>query len=125
MIGNKYIKVLFEYPDIDTSLNQLLELLKSRDKKFIDSLYEAIDIDTCNDNEIRYLTLISALTDYYLQIYGLEVPNWLRDKRLSFDKPYYHSRRISDFDKVKLLYTSPAPFRARNVCFDLEGLKRI
>lgn len=125
MIGNKYIKVLFEYPDIDTSLNQLLELLKSRDKKFIDSLYEAIDIDTCTDNEIRYLTLISALIDYYLQIYGLEVPNWLRDERLSFDKPYYHSRRISDFDKVKLLYTSPAPFRARNVCFDLEGLKRI
>lgn len=125
MIGNKYIKVLFEYPDIDTSLNQLLELLKSRDNKFIDSLYEGMDIGTCNDSEIRYLTLISALIDYYLQIYGLEVPDWLRDERLSFDKPYYHSRRISDFDKVKLLYTSPAPFRARNVCFDLEGLKRI
>lgn len=27
MIGNKYLKELFEYPDEDTSLNQLLELL--------------------------------------------------------------------------------------------------
>lgn len=125
MIGNKYLQGLFEYPDEDTSLNQLLELLKSRDKKFIDSLYVPVNIDICNDKEIRYLTLVSALIDYCLQIYGLDVPNWLRDEKLSFDEPYYHSRRISEFDKVKLQYTNPAPLRARNVYFDLEGIKRV
>jgi hypothetical protein len=125
MIGNKYLKTLFEYQDTDTSLNQLLELLKSRDENFIDSLYEEIDIDICNDKEIKFLTIISALIDYYMQINDFKVPDWLRDERLSFDRPYYHSRRISDFDKIKLLYSSPAPFRARNVCFDLEGIKRV
>lgn len=126
MIGNKYLQALFEYPDEDTSLNQLLELIKSKDMKFIESLkYEPVDVGLCNDEEIRYLTLVSALIDYYLQLYGMEVSDWLRDKKLSFDKPYYHSRRIRDFDKVKLLYTNPAPFRARNVYFDLQGIKRV
>lgn len=125
MIGNKYLQILFEHTDEDTSLNQLLELIKSKDKEFIDSLYEAINLDICNDKEIKYLTIISALIDYYLQIYGFEVPDWLRDEKLSFSKPYYHSRRISDFDKIKLQYTNPAPFRARNVYFYLDGIKRV
>lgn len=35
MIGNKYLQTLFNYPDEDTSLNQLLEMLKYKDMKFI------------------------------------------------------------------------------------------
>lgn len=38
MIGNKYIKKLFNYPDEDTGINELLELLKYKDLNFIDSL---------------------------------------------------------------------------------------
>lgn len=125
MIGNKYLKDLFEYKDEDTSINQLLELLKSKDMKFINSLNNPIDIDNCNDEEIKYLTKVSALIDYYLQLHNIEVPDWLRDKRLSFEKPYYHSKRISDFEKLKLLYNNPSPFKARNVYFDLQGIKRI
>ena len=79
MIGNKYLKDLFEYPDEDTSINQLLELLKSKDIKFLNSIYEPVDIDNCNDEEIKYLTKVSALIDYYLQLNNMEVPDWLRD----------------------------------------------
>lgn len=125
MIGNKYLKSLFEYPDEDTSINQLLELLKSKDMKFINSLYEPIDLDRCNNEEIRYLTKVSALIDYYLQLHNIEVPDLLRDEKLRFEKPYFHSKRIGDFDKVKLQYTNPAPFKARNVYFDLHGIERI
>ncbi len=75
--------------------------------------------------EIKYLTKVSALIDYYLQLHNIEVPDWLRDNRLSFEKPYYHSKRISDFEKLKLLYNNPSPFKARNVYFDLQGIKRI
>lgn len=125
MIGNKYLQDLFNYPDEDTSLNQLLESLKYKDMEFIDSLNTPIDLDLCTDEEIIFLTKISALIDYYLQIHGIEVPSWLRDNRLIFDRPYYHSRRISDFDKLKLQYTNPAPFKARNVYFDLEGIGRV
>ena len=38
MIGNRYLRDLLEYPDEDSSINQLLELLKYKDTKFIDSL---------------------------------------------------------------------------------------
>jgi hypothetical protein len=126
MIGNKYLRDLFNYPDEDTSLNQLLELLKCKDAEFIDSLKrEPVDINSCTDLEIKFLAKASALIDYYLQLHNIEVPGWLRNEKLSFKKPYYHSRRISDFDKVRLQYTNPAPFRARNVYFDLEGIKRV
>lgn len=125
MIGNKYLQALFNYPDEDTSLNQLLELLKYKDMKFIDSLKESIDLSLCTDKEIKYLTKVSALIDYYLQIHDIEVADWIRDEKLSFDKPYYHSRRISDFEKLKLQYTNPSPFRARNVYFDLDGINRV
>lgn len=126
MIGNKYLQDLFAYTDEDTSLNQLLELLKYKNMRFIDSLSnESISLDLCTDEEIRYLTKVSALIDYYLQVHGIKVPNWLRDEKLQFDKPYYYSRRISDFEKFKLQYTNPAPFKARNVYFDLDGIGRV
>lgn len=125
MIGNKYLQQLFEYPDEDTSINQLLELLKSKDMKFVHSLKEPVNIDLCTDKEIEFLTKVSALIDYYLQIHRIEVPNWLRDDKLKFDKPYYYSKRISDFEKLRLQYTNPAPFRARNVYYDLQGIQRV
>ena len=125
MIGNKYLKGLFGHIDEDTTINQLLELLKSKNMKFINSLYEPIDIDNCNDEEIKFLIKISALIDYYLQLHKIEVPAWLRDERLRFEKPYYHSKRLTDFEKVKLQYINPSPFKARNVYFDLHGIERI
>ncbi len=126
MIGNKFLEDLFNYPDEDTSLNQLLDLLKYKDKSFIESLTkEPADLNLCTNEELEYLTKTSALIDYYLQIHGLEVPDWLRDKRLLFVRPYYHSKRLSDFDKFKLQYTNPAPFRARNVYFDLDAIDRV
>ncbi len=126
MIGNEYLQSLFEYPDEDTSFNQLLELLKSKDIEFIDTiLQQTVDIDLCDGDEIKYLIKASALIDYYLQLHGIEVPAWLRDEKLRFEKPYYHSKRISDFEKVKLQYTNPSPFRVRNVYFDLKGIERV
>jgi hypothetical protein len=126
MIGNRYLQALFAYSDEDTSLNQLLEFLKYKDLNFINSLSkEALDIDACNNEEIEYLTKASALIDYYLQIHGIEVPVWLRNEKLVFENPYYHSKRIKDFDKVKLQYTNPSPFRTRNVYFDLQGINRV
>lgn len=125
MIGNEYLQALFDYPDEDTALNQLLEILKYKDQAFITSLNDPCDLDLCTDLEINYLTKVAALIDYSLQIHKLDVPVWIRDERLSFDTPYYHSKRLSDFDKVKLIYSSPGPFRARNVYFDLHGIERV
>ena len=125
MIGNKYLQSLFDYQDEDTSLNQLLEMLKYKDAEFIESLNNPVNLELCTDKEIIYLTKVSSLIDYCLQLYDIEVPEWLRDEKLSFDKPYYHPKRISDFEKIKLQYTNPSPFKTRNVYFDLEGINRV
>lgn len=125
MIGNEYLDELYNNVDEDTSLNQILELIKSKDKNFIQSLEKPIDLDICNPEELKFIIKVSAIVDYFFQINGIDVPEWLRDSRLKFDKPYYHSKRISDFDKIKLMYSSPAPFSIRNVYFDLSGLIRV
>lgn len=125
MIGNKYLSELYKTVDEDTALNQIMEMLKSKDIEFIESLKTPIDLGLCDTNELVHLTKIAAILDYILQLNGIEVPSWVRDKRLAFQTPYYHSRRISDFEKIRLMYSSPAPFRARNVYFDLDALTRI
>lgn len=108
MIGNKYIEGLFNYPDEDTSINELLELLKYKDPNFIDSLKkEDINLDLCTNDEIKYLTKVSSLIDYYFQIHEFKIPKWIRDERLQFDMPYYHSKRINDFERLKLQIESP------------------
>ena len=126
MIGNKYLEDLFNYADEDTSINQLLELLKYKDPKFIDSLKkEYANLDLCTYDEIRYLTIVSGLIDYHFQIHELEIPKWIRDERLQFDTPYYHIKRINDFEKLKLQIESPSPFRRRNTYFDLDAIIRV
>lgn len=82
MIGKRYLS-LFTYPDEDTGINQLLELLKSRDREFIDSLDRPVDLDLCTREEVEWLTKVAALIDYYLQLLGMDVPDWLRDERLA------------------------------------------
>lgn len=126
MIGNKYLDELFNYPDIDSSINQLLEFLKYKDPNFICSLKkEYVNLDLCTYDEIKYLTIISGLIDYYFQIHELEIPKWIRDERLQFNRPYYHVKRINDFDKFKLQVDSPSPFRRRNTYFDLDSIVRV
>ncbi len=125
MIGNKYLQELFKCPDEDSALNQLLELLKSKDAKLMDSLARPVDLNLCKDEEIIFLTKVAALVDYYLQLHGIKVPAWIRDEKLEFERPYYHSQRLSDFEKFKLQYTNPSPFKIRNVYFDLKGIERI
>jgi hypothetical protein len=126
MIGNRYLQALYNYNDRDTSISQLLEILKFKDKDFINSLYEEeVNIDLLDEKEKEFLIISVSLIDHFFQIYNLDIPNWLRDERLSFSLPYYYNRRLSDFEKVKLLFTNPSPFRLRNVYFDLNSIIRI
>ena len=125
MIGNKYLNNLYAYPDVDTSINQLLELLASKDEAFLESLTVPLKIAALDEAERHYLTIIFAIIDHQLQLAKIAVPNWIRDEAFCFDIPYFHSKRLSDFEKVKIQYTVPGPFRARNVYIDPDGLKRV
>jgi len=126
MIGNRFLRELYGIADENQSLCQLLEYLTYRDQEFLDSLEsEPVDPDSCNSFELQYLTKASALIDYFLQLHRITVPSWLRDDKLTFETPYYYSKRLTDFEKFRLIYTSPGPFRRRNVFFELEGLRRV
>lgn len=125
MIGNKYLKSLYNYPDIDTSINQLQELLSSKDSAFLESLTVPLDVSALDEAERHYLTIIFAIIDHQLQLAQIDVPNWIRASAFCFDQPYFHSKRLSDFEKVKIQYTVPGPFRARQVYIDPDGLKRV
>lgn len=125
MIGNEYLRELYRYPDRDAGMSQLLEFLKGKDKEFLQSLEEPIDLEKCSKDELDYLIMATALIDYSLQVNDLPVPSWIRDDRLRFHKPVFYASRLSDFERVRLLYTSPAPFKARNVYFDLAGISRV
>lgn len=125
MIGNKYLQNLYDYPDLDTSINQLLELLISGEMAFITSLDTPLDLDALDHDERHFMTIIAAVIDYQLQQDDRPVPRWLRADSLCFDEPYFHSQRLSDFEKVKIQYTVPGPFRARQVYIDPAGLKRV
>lgn len=126
MIGNRILRELYQYKDEDTAINQLLDLLKYKDTDFLASIQcNPVDLEQCNQQELEFLTKAAALIDYFFQLNSIQVPDWLRDDRLTFQKPYYHSKRLTDFEKVKLLYTNPGPFRARNVYFDLAGIERV
>ena len=96
------------------------------DKGFIESIFEyPVNLDNCNSKEIFFLTLTAAIIDYFFQINEIDIPEWIRDERLVFQEPYYYSKRLTDFEKIKLQFSNPAPFRRRNVYFELEGLQRI
>jgi hypothetical protein len=125
MIGNRHLAELYEAVDEDTAFNQVMEMIISNDYEFIESLNKLVDISLCEAEELIFLTKVAAIIDYYLQIVGKVVPQWLRDEMLSFELSYYHSRRISDFEKIRLIYTCPAPFRSRNAYFDFDALTRV
>lgn len=126
MIGNKILEEFYEYPDRDTAISQLLELLHVNDRSFLKSISECQpDLDSCNEKELEFLTVISALIDYFFRLKNLELPSWIRDLRLVFDEPFYYSKRGSDIDKLKILISAPGPFRVRNVYFDLNSISRM
>lgn len=104
---------------------QLLELLASKDEAFLESLVVPLEIAALDEAERHYLTIIFAIIDHQLQLAKLDVPNWIRAEAFCFDQPYFHSKRLSDFEKVKIQYTVPGPFRARNVYIDPDGLMRV
>ncbi len=86
---------------------------------------EPVDLDACDSEELFFLAISSAIMDYFFQVNEIDIPKWIRDERLAFDTPYYYSKRLTDFEKVKLQFANPAPFRRRNVYFKLDGLQRV
>jgi hypothetical protein len=48
--------------------------------------------------------------DYFFQVNEIDISKWIRDERLAFDTPYYYSKRLTDFEKVKLQFKKSSSF---------------
>lgn len=126
MIGNKILNELYSYHDRDTALNQLLEMLKFSDSRFINSLSNEVpDLSKLNDDEFHFVVIVSALVDYCYTEKGIKVPGWINSKKLRFSEPFFYQKRITELEKSELLLTSPNSFKQKNVYFDLHSLKRV
>ncbi len=124
MIGNKFMRSLFEEKDRDFAISELLEYLKFVDDTFINKI-KIVELENITEEERQFLTITSALIDFFLQKNDLEIPEWIRDSKLVFDEPHFYQQRIEDIDKIKLMINNPAPFRNRNIFFDLDSIKRV
>lgn len=125
MIGNNYLSDLYQITDLDTSINQLLEWLHFEDTDFLKSLDVPLDLNVLTGDEQHFLTIMAAIIDYCLQLKNRPVPRWLRDDRLCFEPPYFHSKRLTDFEKVKIQCIVLGPLKARQVYIEPDGLKRV
>ncbi len=126
MITNNYLKMFYEYPDRDTSINQLLEFLRFKHPKFLANIKDEIpQFDLLNEDEKCFLIIVSALLEYCLSDMQEKIPNWINDDFLRFKEPFFYNRRLTNRDKEHLLRESPETFKKRNVYFLLEGLERV
>lgn len=126
MIGNKDLMELYSYKDRDTSINQLLELLKTPNMEFIENLHDfQLDINKLSEDEKVFLTIAATLIDYVLNKHNLTLPEWVNDSELKFTEKFFYSKRISREERLRLLNSAPESFRKRNVFFDLNSITRI
>ncbi|MGU8836410.1 hypothetical protein ACV3UL_19315 [Clostridium perfringens] len=126
MIGNKDLMELYSYKDRDTSINQLLELLKTPNMEFVKNLHDfQLDINKLSEDEKVFLTIAATLIDYVLNKHNLTLPEWVNDSELKFTENFFYSKRISREERLRLLNSAPESFRKRNVFFDLNSITRI
>ncbi|MGU8989147.1 hypothetical protein ACSW8S_17700 (plasmid) [Clostridium perfringens] len=126
MIGNKDLMELYSYKDRDTSINQLLELLKTPNMEFVKNLHDfQLDINKLSEDEKVFLTIAATLIDYVLNKHNLTLPEWVNDSELKFTEKFFYSKRISREERLRLLNSAPESFRKRNVFFDLNSITRI
>jgi hypothetical protein len=71
---------------------------------------EPEDLDACDSEELFFLAISSAIMDYFFQVNEIDISKWIRDERLAFDTPYYYSKRLTDFEKVKLQFKKSSSF---------------
>lgn len=127
MIGNSMLRELYLLDvDIDTKINQLLEVLKRPDEDFVISVSNEIpDIDSLEEEEFKFMVIVSSIIEYFFTERNVNVPNWIKNGDLKFKEPYFYNRRLTESYKLKILNDAPVSFKKHNVYFDMHGLSRM
>lgn len=121
--NNKLLNHLLSFPDDDTIICELLELIIHHENVVVDALKQSPIVDYTNADLVLTLAKICTILDYKLAN-KYTLPKWVYDKRFYYDYAIYVGKHLSDFDKVKCFLVAPKTFRDRNIYFDLKGLER-
>ncbi len=124
MTGLDLIKS-YNQNDLEWSMNQFIDDFKADTHAFYEKISLEPNLIEITKEETIQVTVLVALTDYLLQINNLFVPSWVRSKLFQLEEPLFVSRSYDDADHIRLLYQTPAPFRARNIFVKREGMDRI
>ncbi len=111
--------------DLSWSMNQFIDDFKADMNAFYEKISLEPNLIEITKEEMIQVTVLVALTDYLLQINNLFVPTWIRSKLFQLEEPLFVSRSYDDANYIRMLYQTPAPFRARNIFVKREGLDRI
>lgn len=123
MIGNRFIDELFNSNlDDDTCFNVLLEKLKNKD---LSELVEFKKPKTMSDEEKAFEVKCVSLIHYFCNLYELDTPKWVYNNDYYLENPWFATRKLSDVDFVKMVFSNPFEMGKHNVFFDLRGLERI
>lgn len=129
MITNEYIDKLYKASiniEENFALNTLLNDLNKISEKF--ALYiqnSVVLIEELNEDEIVFVTKISALIGYFFELNYVSIPEWVFDKRLVLKHPKLYGERTRDKWYFNTIFNSPKIFKDKGVYFDLYALKRM
>jgi hypothetical protein len=98
---------------------------------FLDQFYASADeqrkelIKTAPDclNDRRHLSYCAAGIHKLCREYGLALPEWIKDKSLILDEPYFPGAN-TDLLKLVCLVESPPEFKMRNIFTTENALTR-
>lgn len=138
MTGNELLDYLLKLDD-DTSICELLELIRSNKENVIELVNKSNPSIDFNDKDLVIRVIkICTILEFKIGKLSLAVyrafcgnpngddilPSCLFDERLHLDKPLFVGKHLDEFTRARMFLLAPQAFLNRNVYFDLNGLER-
>lgn len=126
MIGNKLVNEYYNNMTLDQGMCQLMDFIRNKDEHVLNELeWDNYIFDSCTEKEIGYLTILTTGLVYTYSKNKLKIPDWMLDDKLRFEYPYYHNKRLSDFEQIKLYLSCTTICRHKNVYIEESALCRM
>lgn len=137
MTRNRLLDYLLSF-DSDTSICELLELIRKDKQMVIDLCKESNPSVDYSDKDLVFrVAKICTILEFKIGKYGSKyrefyanpngdgiLPGWIYDKRFYYEIAIYVGKHLDDFTKAKMFISAPQPFLNRNIYFNKDGLER-
>lgn len=126
MIGNNLVDDYYNNMTLDQAMCQLMDFIRNKNEDVLKGLeWDNYSFESCTEEEIKYLTILTTGLVYTYSKNKLKIPDWMLDVKLRFKYPYYHNKRLSDFEQLKLYLTCTMVCRHKNVYIEESAFYRM